>query len=138
MRERKPPTWKNDFTLVEIMVVIGIMMLLFAIAAPFVAKSFGKGQLAAAKLQIQNFDTAITNFRIDTGKLPRSLDELINNNGDKKWDGPYLNKKEIPKDPWGNKFIYEISSDNPNGYSIASYGSDGAPGGEKQAADLTN
>jgi general secretion pathway protein G len=127
-----------SFTLVEIMVVIGIMMLLFGIALPFAIKSLGKGRVAAAKMQIQSFDTAITSFRIDTGKLPQSLDDLIKNNGDKKWDGPYLKKKEIPKDPWGHEFVYEISSDNPNGYTITSYGSDGAPGGEKQAADLTN
>ncbi|NOY75326.1 MAG: type II secretion system major pseudopilin GspG [Kiritimatiellaeota bacterium] len=138
MNESRAKIEKRFFTLVEIMVVIGIMMLLLALAVPFVAKSFGKGQVAAAKLQIQNFDTAITTFRIDTGKLPQSLDELIHSTGDKKWDGPYLNKKEIPKDPWGNEFIYEKTSDNPNGYTIISYGSDGSPGGEKQAADLSN
>ena len=138
MIHKKTKRKTSSFTLVEIMVVIGIMMLLFGIALPFAIKSLGKGRGAAAKMQIQSFDTAITSFRIDTGKLPQSLDDLIKNNGDKKWDGPYLKKKEIPKDPWGHEFVYEISSDNPNGYTIISYGSDGAPGGEKQAADLTN
>ena len=126
------------FTLMEIMIVIGIIMLLATIAIPFAAKSLGKGQAATAKLQIQAFESAITNFQIDTGKLPKSLDELITSNGDKKWDGPYLNKKEIPKDPWGHDYIYETSSSNGNGYTLKSYGSDGAPGGSKLAADITN
>ena len=126
------------FTLMEIMIVIGIIMLLATIAIPFAAKSLGKGQAATAKLQIQAFESAITNFQIDTGKLPKSLDELMRSNGDKKWDGPYLNKKEIPKDPWGNDYIYSISSSSGNGYSVTSYGSDGAPGGSNLAADITN
>jgi general secretion pathway protein G len=128
----------SAFTLMEIMIVIGIIMLLAGLAIPFAVKSLGKGQMAAAKLQIQGFETAITNLQIDTGKIPRSLDELLKNNGNKKWDGPYLNKKEIPQDPWGNKYVYEVSGSSVSGYKITCYGSDGAPGGSKMAADITN
>ena len=130
---------RRAFTLIEIMVVVAIIMLLAAVAVPFAAKALGKGQVAAAKLQIQNFDTAITSFRIDMGRLPRSLDELItNSDGDKKWDGPYLKKDKIPKDPWNHDFVYELTPDSPGGYKLTCYGSDGVPGGEKQAADITN
>jgi general secretion pathway protein G len=136
--EKKSVVVVRAFTLMEIMIVIGIIMLLATIAIPFAAKSLGKGQAATARLQIQAFESAITNFQIDTGRLPKSLDELMTNNGDKKWDGPYLNKKELPKDPWGNNYIYKRSSSNGNGYSLISYGSDGAPGGSNLAADITN
>ncbi len=128
----------GHFTLMEIMIVVGIILLLAGIAIPFAAKSLGRGQQAAAKLQVQSFETAITNFRIDTGRIPRDMEELIRNPGDKTWDGPYLNKNEIPKDPWGNEYIYQVTADHVSGYKIMSYGSDGAPGGEKQAEDITN
>lgn len=127
----------SAFTLMEIMIVVGIILLLAGVAIPFASRAFGRGQLATAKLQIQSFDTAITNFQIDTGRIPKALDELIKNPGDKKWDGPYLNKQEIPKDPWGNDYVYEPSSQG-GGYKIICYGSDGAPGGANQAEDITN
>lgn len=127
----------SAFTLMEIMIVVGIILLLAGIAIPFASKALGKGQLATAKMQIQSFDTAITNFQIDTGKLPKELNDLMKTNGDKKWDGPYLNKTEVPKDPWGNDYVYEPASQG-GGYKITSYGSDGSPGGSKQAEDITN
>jgi general secretion pathway protein G len=128
----------NGFTLMEVMIAIAIIMLLAAVAMPLVLKSLGKGQKAAVKMQIQAFESGVTNFQIDTGKLPKSLDNLMCDDGYKNWDGPYLGKKEIPKDPWGNDYVYELDSDSPVGYKITSYGSDGVPGGEGQAADITN
>ena len=131
--------WRSSaFTLMEIMVVVGIIMLLAGISIPVISKSLGKGQKSAATLQIQGFENAITNFQIDIGHIPKDLNELVKNNGNKKWDGPYLKKKDIPVDPWGNAYLYEVSSSSAVGYKITSYGSDGAPGGEKIAADLTN
>jgi len=138
MKKRKTDIRYSAFTLMEIMIVVGIILLLAGIAIPFASQALGKGQLAAAKMQIQSFDTAITSFQIDTGKLPKGLNELITNPGNKNWEGPYLNKKEVPKDPWGNAYVYELSSSGGNGYKITSYGSDGAPGGTKRAADISN
>jgi len=42
-----------------------------------------------------------------------------------KWHGPYL-RKDIPLDPWGNKYIYELQG--PATYQIYSAGPDGQPG----------
>jgi general secretion pathway protein G len=44
--------------------------------------------------------------------------------------------REIPKDPWGNPYVY--TRDPPGGqpYLIISYGADGKPGGIDAAADL--
>ena len=128
----------SAFTLMEIMVVVGIIMLLAGIAIPIVGKQLGRGKVAAATLQINGIENAITNFQIDTGKVPASLDELMKTNGNKKWDGPYLKGKEIPLDPWGNRYVYSVSGSSGSGYTITCYGSDGAPGGEKQAGDITN
>lgn len=128
------------FTLMEILIAIGIIMLMAGLAIPFYGKMLTKGRKAAATAQIQNFEMAITNFQIDTGKFPKDLNDLLKeNSGDKKWDGPYLKSKDIPKDPWGNDYVYELSSGSSSqGYTITSYGSDGAPGGAGDAADITN
>ena len=127
----------SAFTLMEIMIAIGIIMVMAAVALPMFGKMGAKGRVAAATSQIRSFELSITSFQIDTGKLPKDLDELIQNNGDKKWDGPYIKKKEIPKDPWGNEYVYEITSGGA-GYTITSQGSDNSTGGEGEAADITN
>jgi general secretion pathway protein G len=63
----------------------------------------------AASLQIASFTTALDAFRDDTGFYPtgaNGLQDLIRQPiGVTNWCGPYL--MEIPKDPWGQDYIYE-------------------------------
>lgn len=136
MRKKKKLKY-SYFTLIEIMIVVGIIMLLAGVAIPIAMKQLGKGQRAAAVMQIEGFDNAIIQFQIDTGKIPKDLNELVSNPGNQKWKGPYLKKKEIPKDPWGNDYVYE-SGTGISGYKITCYGSDGTAGGADQAEDITN
>ena len=56
----------------------------------------------------------------------------------KKWkDCGYLEKSRVPKDPWGNEFIY-LSPGLKGDFDIISYGLDGVPGGEKENEDINN
>ena len=127
----------NYFTLMEIMIVVGIIGMLLAIVGPIAAKSLFKGKSAAAKMQLKAFEGAIMDYQLDTGNLPKSLNDLITSSGSKKWDGPYLRKKKLPKDPWDNEYVYRLDSSSPSGYIVISYGSDGAPGGTGKAKDIT-
>jgi general secretion pathway protein G len=54
-----------------------------------------------------------------------------------KWNGPYL-EKAVPPDPWGRAYIYRSPGANNADFDIVSYGKDGQPGGEGDAADLGN
>ena len=55
-----------------------------------------------------------------------------------KWHGPYGKENDLV-DPWGNPFKYVYPGvKNPSGFDILCYGSDGQPGGEGNAADITN
>jgi general secretion pathway protein G len=54
----------------------------------------------------------------------------------KNWRGPYLQTDSIPKDPWGNDYIYECpGKHNPSSYDIMSMGKDARVGGDD---DVTN
>ena len=53
------------------------------------------------------------------------------------WRGPY-SQKDIPADPWQNEYVYESPGPNGQDFIIASYGADGAPGGEGDNADITS
>jgi len=51
------------------------------------------------------------------------------------WSGPYLKKKKMPIDPWGNKYVYvSPGTNNTEEYDLSSYGADGA----ESADDITN
>jgi general secretion pathway protein G len=49
----------------------------------------------------------------------------------------YLEKSAVPKDPWGNAYVY-VSPGTKGPFDLYSYGADGAPGGEGRNKDLTS
>jgi len=127
------------FTLIEVVVVIVILALLAGIATPLYFRHVKKAKISTAKTQINLIEQGIFDFRVDLDRLPDSsvgLRALIENvNGEKKWDGPYL--KKLPKDPWGNDYVYVCPGQHGD-FDIISYGSDGQPGGTGDAADIGN
>ena len=55
-----------------------------------------------------------------------------------KWrKGGYLEKDKLPKDPWGNDFVY-LSPGVHGDFDLSSYGRDGQAGGENEEADINN
>ena len=125
------------FNLMEMVIVIAIIALLAGIAAPALMKNFRKGQVAAAKSSIKVFTDSVKAYIFDTGVTPGSLTDLFSNSsGAKKWHGPYIdNYSAMPKDPWGNDYIYNVKGGGE--FEIVSYGMDGQPGGEGFNADIT-
>ena len=53
------------------------------------------------------------------------------------WNGPYLKKKKVPNEPWGNPYHYR-SPGEQNVYDLYSYGSDNMEGGEGNDADVVS
>jgi general secretion pathway protein G len=138
MKTRKRQV-RHFFTLMEMLVVVGIIMLIAAIAMPAYFKIQDNASKAAARAQIKSFETAIAAFRMDMGRFPRSLDELMTSTGDRKWNGPYLgNTTFIPKDPWGNPYLFQCPGSGDRPFEITSYGSDGTAGGSGSGMDISN
>jgi len=67
-------------------------------------------RLNAAVAQIAVFRTMLGAFRDDTGFYPTGTNGLLGlvrqPAGTTNWHGPYA--QDIPKDPWGREYIYEI------------------------------
>ena len=136
-RFRRHPDW--GFTLVELLVVMVIIGLIAALVGPRLFPKLGKGKQAAAKAQIELLGQALDQFRLDVGRYPATqegLNALVTNPGIEKWEGPYL-KKELPVDPWGRPYLYQQPGTHGE-YDLYSYGSDGAQGGEGEAADVAS
>jgi general secretion pathway protein G len=128
------------FTLLELLVVIVIIGLLASYVGPKYFSQLGKSEITAARAQIEAFDKALDTFRLDVGRYPLAEEGLsallVQPAAATKWNGPYL-KKEIPKDPWGNAYIYR-SPGSKGDFEVISYGKDGQSGGSGDNADITN
>jgi general secretion pathway protein G len=127
----------KGFTLVEIMAVVVIIALLAGLVAVNVIGSIGKAYKETVKAQMAKFEDAIKMFRMDTGRYPTDLNELVQNPGLSNW-GPEPYMDRIPNDPWNNPYVYEYIGEGTPPYRITSYGADGQPGGTGDNADLTN
>lgn len=141
--ERPPPAlfWdQRGFTLIELLVVIIILGLLAGLVGPRLFGRVGQSKQAAARAQIELLGAALDQYRLDVGAYPagQGLEALIRNPGGTNWNGPYLKKAQIPKDPWGNPYQYKCCPGEHGDYDLWSFGADNAPGGEGENADVTN
>ena len=82
-----------------------------------------------AKTGIRNLESAVDRLEMDCGKLPDSLRALIISS-EKAWEGPYIRKEELLKDPWGHEYIYAKQEKDGKiiNYSLYSAGPDGVAG----------
>ncbi len=135
MKNRKRAR-RNAFSLVELVIVIGIMATLAAIVGVNVIKHADEAKVAAAGTQMANLKTAIIGFNSKYGKVPERLDDLVTNPGNVKNWSAALDTQSIPKDPWGNDYIYESKANTNLGFEITSLGRGGLPGGEGLEADI--
>jgi len=136
---RKREAMKNEqgFTLIEIMVVLIILGLLAGLIGPRLLGRTEDAKLVKAEILIETLETALKLYRLDNGKYPtteQGLEALViapeTGSSVKNWrKGGYIEKGRVPKDPWGNNFLY-LCPGVYGDYDIVSYGSDGVQGGE--------
>lgn len=131
---------RGGFTLLELLVVMAIIGMLVGYVAPKYFSQIGKSEVKVAMAQIDALGKALDQLRLDTGRYPvadEGLTALVTRPAnDLKWGGPYLTKN-VPLDPWGRPYIYRSPGEHGD-YDLVSYGKDGQPGGEGEAADVTN
>lgn len=136
------PDPRAGFTLIEIIVVIVVIAVLATLVAPNIFKNVGSAKVTTAKAQIETLGAALDAYRLDVGRYPTTAEGLdalqTAPPGATGWHGPYL-KKRVPPDPWGHPYVFKSPGEvNPHEYDLLSLGSDGQPGGEDEAADLTS
>lgn len=129
------------FTLVELLVVLMILGLLAGLAGPRVLRYLGSAKSDAAGLQIEEFGAGLDLFHLEVGRYPTTEEGLqaLSDEpaGLRGWNGPYLKKRDIPMDPWGNEYHYRYPGESGE-YDLFSLGRDNAEGGEGEDADIVS
>jgi general secretion pathway protein G len=138
-RERRAT--RRGVTLIEMLVVVTIISVFLLVVGPRLLGQADKGKAVAARQQIASFSQALASYKLEVGTYPttemgfRALRERPANANN--WGGPYLSK-EIPKDPWGNDFLYKFPGDHGDEPDIVCLGADGQVGGEGINGDIVS
>ncbi|MEM7192371.1 MAG: type II secretion system major pseudopilin GspG [Pseudomonadota bacterium] len=128
----------KGFTLLELLVVLAILAMIATFAGPQVFKWLSGAKSDTARIQIENLSASIDLYRLEVGKLPPDLEALVSKPaGADKWNGPYLKKTTIPKDPWDNPFVFRVPGQHGD-YDLLSLGADATEGGEGEDRDIVS
>jgi len=133
---------RNAFSLMELMIVIVILGLLASVVMPNI---LGKSDEAKQKLvctQMETIKNSLRMFKLDNGTYPSTeegIEALAKNPDEAKYKnyarGSYFLDAQLPRDSWGNNFIY-LNEDGD--IEIMSLGSDNKEGGKvDNGADIT-
>ncbi len=115
----------GGFTLIELILVTVIIGILAGMVALNLSGRVQDTQIKAAKGDIATYNSAIDLYALDNNDtFPKALDELVT--GKRKY------VKEVRNDPWGNPYVYKVTTGGSGGgsYDIFSAGADGTPNTE--------
>jgi general secretion pathway protein G len=130
---------KKAFTLLEILLVVGILALLAAFVVPNLMQRGRQAKIGIAKTAIGGngpICQALDQYMFDVGQYPdsdeglKALFEIPSSIDEEEegeiWKGPYLKgDPEALKDPWNQEFNYKCPGDvNEDGYDLWSNGPD--------------
>ena len=133
----------GGFTMVELMAVLIILGLLMAVVVRNFVGQTDRARVTTTKANLRLLHSAINQFKMDTGRFPTEEDGLtvlIEPPADAEEEGydpaGYLETTDLPRDGWGNDFVYEAYPESGKPFVIISYGADGEEGGEGYDADM--
>jgi general secretion pathway protein G len=126
---------QRGFSLIEILMVVGIIAFLATMVAREIFSTSATINLKNAKSGVQMISSAASHYFLDTAATPKSVEDLLSNErGVQNWKGPYV-KPSQALDPWKNRYVIYA----PGKYSeldVVSFGEDGREGGDGRAADI--
>jgi general secretion pathway protein G len=136
---RLSSTRPRGFSLIELLVVLVILGLLAGLVGPRITKYLGESKTKTARVQVEELAAALDLYKLEVGRYPttrQGLQALVEQpEGVEGWAGPYLKKRRLPNDPWGNTYQYRFPGQFSD-FDLFSLGADNAEGGEGEDADI--
>jgi general secretion pathway protein G len=126
-----PRSAQAGFTLLEIIIVLGILGTLMAVLVGGLGSGSDSAKKKETAVKVNNVQGALLKYQADIGRYPskeEGLSALVSNPGmGAKWSGPYIGGEEDLLDSWGTKFNYELTA---KGVKLISDGPDKQSGSE--------
>lgn len=133
-RSRRRSCAHRGMTLVEVMVVIAIMGVVAALVGTFAYRSKIIAERRAASVQINQLVSAVEQFMLSYHNYPTGDLEILT----KPPRSALPIVRKIPKDPWGNAYIYvNPGVHNVGWFDLSSHGPDGLPDTEDDINNWT-
>ena len=131
---------QQGFTLLEIMLVVSIIVIILGVAISKLGNTTAIAKTMRVQADVQAIKTQLQLYESMNGFYPtteQGLQALVTQpDKDPRPARWYQLFRELPKDPWGNEYIYRSPGlKNPSGYDLYSIGPDGREGNED---DITN
>lgn len=123
---------RRAFTILELLIVIGIMLVIGSLVVINVMGARDKADLQATLVQLRQFQGAIERFKVDMRRMPTQEEgmkilwskEGLEEAEAASWGGPYLSDPKL-NDIWGTAWIFKVPSDVEGiEYDIVSAGPD--------------
>ena len=120
---------EGGFTLLEIMLVVGIIVIILGVAVARLGNTTGVAKDMRVRADIQAISTQLKLYESVNGFVPtteQGLQALVTPpESDPKPTRWYQLFKELPQDPWGNSYIYVAPGrKNPTSFDLYSAGQD--------------
>lgn len=129
---------QRGFSLIEMLLVLGIIAFIATMLATNIFGARESANVKAAAAGVRKVATYVDQFYLDTGSIPTKIEDLLTRPSNvSNWNGPYL-KESQAKDPWGTPYVIKVPGEGGTPYAVISLGSDKAPGGKDNAADVDN
>ena len=129
MKTRRQPIRRSGFTLMEVLLVLVILVILGSMVGVWIRGAQKKAFADSAQAQIGLFKQALESYQLDIASYPQTEDGLqaliqppSSLTNPARWTRRYLDAQQVPLDPWGNQYQYQLI--NPDEYVISSFGPD--------------
>lgn len=106
-------TAQPGFNFIEMLISIVIMALFIGVVGPKFMSLLGRGKRTATASILKTVSAAITQYKIDVGQLPNTLDDLVRKpEGANGWNGPYAGSENeanptVQQDAWNQPLVYK-------------------------------
>lgn len=143
-RTNRRPVVRSGFTLLELLIVLGIIVAIAAMVAPNLLSSRTDANNDIARATIKNIEDSLKRKALKNNGVYQAGtgSEMISQLADPWEDSMGKEQKplmeEVPMDPWGNEFQYSYS-DGDMKPKIWSFGANGEDdGGSLSSDDISN
>ena len=136
---------EGGFTLIEILIVVGIIAALASMFLPKYLDVQKRSDLAITKAELATLRTSLVIYKQDTAVYPNGTEDIVTtsdwNNfllsdpGVAKWKGPYTDR--VTEDPWGQPFMFGNHFDETAGGDPISYVMSAGPNAVVDTSDFS-